>query len=90
MALRVEGRAKADVVFGCGADVGGVGQAWQHVEGGGQHSGVSGDAQWPIHRNFLLDLLPTRTFVVQPLSYQVLEIKKESRLETWKAVLSCV
>lgn len=71
--LWVEGRAEADVVFGCGADEGRVGQARQHVEGGGQHRGVGGDAQRPLNRHLLLGPLATGDLVVQPLCHQVLE-----------------
>lgn len=42
MSLRVERGAEADVVSGRRADERRVGEARQHVEGRGQHRGVSG------------------------------------------------
>lgn len=73
-ALGGKGRAEADVVFGRGADEGRVRQAGQHVEGGGQHRGVGGDAQGPVHGT--LGLL--QHLVVQPLRHQVLRGGKHS------------
>lgn len=70
--LGVEGGAEADVVSGCGADERRVGEAWQHVEGGGQHCGVGGYPQRTLCRHLLVDLLPSRDLVTQPLRHKVL------------------
>lgn len=49
-----------------------MGEAWQHVEGGGQYCGVSGYPQRTLNRKLLVDLLPPRDLLVQPLRHQVL------------------
>lgn len=74
--LWVEGRTKANVVSGCGADERRMGEAWQHVEGGGQHRRVSGYPQRALNRHLLVDLLPPRDLVIQPLCYQVLRTQR--------------
>lgn len=52
-----------------------MGQAGQHVEGGGQHRRVCGDPQWTFDGHFLVDLVPSRDLVIQPLCHQVLRAK---------------
>lgn len=67
-----------------------MGEAWQHVEGGGQHRGVSGYPQWAFNRQLLVDLLPSGDLVIQPLCHQVLRAKRDMndlRLhETYKTI----
>lgn len=70
--LRVKRRAKADVVSGRGADERGVGEAWQHVESGGQYCGVCGDPQRPLNGHLLLDLVSCGDLIMEPLCHQVL------------------
>lgn len=53
-----------------------MGQAGQHVEGGGQHRGVRGDPQGTFYGHFLVDLVPSRDLVIQPLCHQVLRAKR--------------
>lgn len=85
--LRIERRPEADVVSGCGTDKRGVGEARKHVEGGGQHCGVSGYPQWTFNRHLLEDLITSRDFVIQPLCHQVLGIKNSLRTISVKKVI---
>lgn len=49
-----------------------MGQAGQHVEGGGQHRGVRGDPEWALDGHFLVDLVPSGDLVIEPLCHQIL------------------
>lgn len=58
-----------------------MGEAGQHVEGGGQHRGVSGYPQQALNRHLLVDLLPCRDLVIQPLCHQVLRAKNIQNIQ---------